>query len=136
MNPHIFVYGTLLSADAHPKGERLRTEARLVGEASIAGRLYRIKHYPGLVEASDQGALVHGEIYALNAPATSLQWLDTYEGIAPGHEATAQYMRTERNARLTSGEDILAWVYLYQWDVAGRELITDGRWPSSRAGQR
>jgi gamma-glutamylcyclotransferase (GGCT)/AIG2-like uncharacterized protein YtfP len=45
-------------------------------------------------------------------------------------------MRTERNARLTSGEDILAWVYLYQWDVAGRELITDGRWPSSRAGQR
>ena len=41
MNPHLFVYGSLMSAAAHAMGERLRREARLVGEATIQGRLHR-----------------------------------------------------------------------------------------------
>ena len=53
MNPHLFVYGTLLSTGGHPNGARLQREARLIGEASLPGRLYRIERYPGLVEDSD-----------------------------------------------------------------------------------
>ena len=52
MNPHLFVYGTLLSTAGHPMGVRLRREARLIGAASIQGRLYRVSWYPGLVEAA------------------------------------------------------------------------------------
>jgi hypothetical protein len=37
MNPHLFVYGTLLSGACHPKGARLGREGRLLGEAAIAG---------------------------------------------------------------------------------------------------
>ena len=38
MNPHLFVYGSLVAAAAHPKGARLRQEALFLGPATIAGR--------------------------------------------------------------------------------------------------
>ena len=34
-------------------------------------------------------------------------------------------------AQAKSGHDILAWVYLYQKDVTGLELVADGRWVTS-----
>jgi gamma-glutamylcyclotransferase (GGCT)/AIG2-like uncharacterized protein YtfP len=128
MNPHLFVYGSLLSAIGHPSGERLRSEARLLGAASMPGRLYRVGWYPGLVEAAAGDARVHGEVYALADPARSLAWLDEYESIVPRAEASNEYVRAERAVQLASGQDITAWVYLYQWDVTGVQLVADGRW--------
>jgi gamma-glutamylcyclotransferase (GGCT)/AIG2-like uncharacterized protein YtfP len=128
MNPHLFVYGTLVSSAGHPNGARLAGEARLVGAASIPGRLYRVGWYPGLVEGDAAGGRVHGEIYALADPAISLVWLDAYESIVPGDEASSEYIRVERTVQLAAGGDITAWVYLYQRDVAGLELVAGGRW--------
>jgi gamma-glutamylcyclotransferase (GGCT)/AIG2-like uncharacterized protein YtfP len=128
MNPHLFVYGSLLSAIGHPSGERLRREARLVGSASIPGRLYRVGWYPGLVEAAAGDSRVYGEVYALADPAGSLAWLDEYESIVPGKEASNEYVRAERTVQLASGQQVSAWVYLYQWDVTGVQLVADGRW--------
>ena len=133
MNPHLFVYGTLLSAAGHPNGARLRHEARLIGEASMPGRLYRIGHYPGLVEGRDPHARVYGEAYALSDPANALKWLDAYEGITLGKEDQSEYERVERPVRLASGEPVTAWVYLYRKDVAPFRLIADGRWLSASA---
>ena len=131
MNPNLFVYGSLLSAVGHPTGERLRSEARMVGAASIAGRLYRVSWYPGLAQAEADSGCVHGEVYALADPARSLAWLDAYESIVPGNEADNEYVRVERPVQLASGLEILAWVYLYQREVAGLELVADGRWVAS-----
>lgn len=131
MNPHLFVYGTLLSAAGHPNGARLQREARLIGTASIPGRLYRIKHYPGLVEGTDPQKLVHGEVHALNNPVSALTWLDAYEGITLGKEDQSEYERVERPVRLASGEPVTAWVYLYRKTVAPFRLIPDGRWLSA-----
>jgi len=128
MNPNLFVYGTLLSAAGHAKGERLRREARLLGEATIAGKLFSLGRYPGLIETADATARVHGEVYALNAPAASLKWLDAYEGIVPGDHDRNDYARVERIARLASGADITAWVYVYLKPVAASRLIPGGRW--------
>ena len=131
MNPHLFVYGTLLSTAGHRNGARLQREARLIGEASMPGRLYRMGDYPGLVEEADPEVRVHGEVYALNDPAGALTWLDAYEGIVPGKDDQNEYERVERPARLISGEQITAWVYLYRKDVARFRLIPDGRWGSA-----
>jgi gamma-glutamylcyclotransferase (GGCT)/AIG2-like uncharacterized protein YtfP len=131
MNPNLFVYGSLLSAVGHPTGERLRSEARMVGAASIAGRLYRVSWYPGLAQAEADRGYVHGEVYALADPARTLAWLDAYESIVPGNEADNEYVRVERPVQLASGLEILAWVYLYQREVAGLELVADGRWVAS-----
>jgi gamma-glutamylcyclotransferase (GGCT)/AIG2-like uncharacterized protein YtfP len=131
MNPHLFVYGSLLSAVGHPSGERLRNEGRLVGSGSMPGRLYRVGRYPGLVEAAAGASRVYGEVYALADPVSSLAWLDQYESIVPNEEADGEYLRAERAVCLASGQDITAWVYLYQRDVTGLQLITDGRWVSA-----
>lgn len=134
MNALLFVYGSLLSRVCHPMGARLRREARPVGEATVAGRLYSLGHYPGLVEASDSPYRVHGEVYELKTPAASLAWLDAYEGIVRGKPERNPYERAERQVRLASGETLAAWVYLYRKSVRTRPEVIGGYWvpPTAR----
>jgi gamma-glutamylcyclotransferase (GGCT)/AIG2-like uncharacterized protein YtfP len=131
MNPHLFVYGSLMSTARHPMGERLSAEARLIGPATIQGRLYRVSWYPGVSETPDPGQRVHGEVYALDHPARALAWLDAYEGVAPGSRESGEYARVERPVRLDSGEEVTAWVYLYRKDVSHLPLVADGRWTAA-----
>jgi gamma-glutamylcyclotransferase (GGCT)/AIG2-like uncharacterized protein YtfP len=134
MNPNLFVYGSLMSSAGHPMGERLRREARLLGEATIEGRLYRISWYPGLVAGGGTHSRVHGEVYALNSPAPTLKWLDAYEGLGSGRADQHDYERVEREVVLASGGRITAWVYLYRKSTAGLRLLPEGRWqPSARS---
>jgi gamma-glutamylcyclotransferase (GGCT)/AIG2-like uncharacterized protein YtfP len=128
MNHHLFVYGSLMSTAGHPMGARLQAEARLIGAATLAGRLYRVSWYPGVVESADPEQRVHGEVHALADPVRALAWLDAYEGVVPGGEETGEYRRLERPVRLATGGEMVAWVYLLQSDVAGLTLVSDGRW--------
>jgi gamma-glutamylcyclotransferase (GGCT)/AIG2-like uncharacterized protein YtfP len=128
MNALLFVYGSLLSRVRHPMGARLRREARLLGEATIQGRLYSLGRYPGMVEAADSSRRVWGEVYQLKSPASSLAWLDDYEGIVPGKPERSPYERVERPVQLVSGEGIAAWVYLYRKSVRTRPEVIGGYW--------
>lgn len=139
MNVHLFVYGTLLSHAGHAMGARLRRDAQLIGPATMAGRLYNLGRYPGLVEEAPErpirGAnaatpsLVHGEVYALKMPAITLRWLDAYEGVLPMRPDQGVYARVERLARLNSGATLKAWAYVYLLSVRPRQRLADGRWP-------
>jgi gamma-glutamylcyclotransferase (GGCT)/AIG2-like uncharacterized protein YtfP len=128
MTHHLFVYGTLLSTAGHRMGARLMREARLVGAATLPGRLYRLGDYPGLAEVKDGAGIVHGEVFALPDPVAALVWLDAYEGLQPDDPDGGEYRRVQRMARLASGAEVGVWVYLYQRDVAGLVPIDDGRW--------
>jgi gamma-glutamylcyclotransferase (GGCT)/AIG2-like uncharacterized protein YtfP len=132
MQAYLFVYGTLMSTAAGALGkgmrERLQREARLLGAATIRGRLYDLGRYPALVDSDDPAELVHGEVFALHAPRMSFAWLDKYEGIVPGRHGHNEYERVERPVRLDSGQEITAWVYLYRKSIAGVPRITTGRW--------
>jgi gamma-glutamylcyclotransferase (GGCT)/AIG2-like uncharacterized protein YtfP len=128
MRPLLFVYGSLLSRVRHPMGTRLRGEARLLGQATIQGRLYSLGRYPGLVVAAEGLYPVHGEVYDLKTPAVSLKWLDAYEGIVPGKPDRSPYERVERPVRLASGETLTAWVYLYRRSVRTRPEVLGGYW--------
>jgi gamma-glutamylcyclotransferase (GGCT)/AIG2-like uncharacterized protein YtfP len=127
MNGLLFVYGSLLSRVRHPMGTRLRREARLIGEATMQGRLYSLGRYPGLVEAGGPYR-VHGEVYDLKTAATSLKWLDAYEGIVPAKPDWSPYERVERRVRLAAGETLTAWVYLYRRSVRTRPEVQGGYW--------
>lgn len=59
---HVFVYGTLRRGDANDI-TRLRPAPRFVGAASIAGTLYHLGGYPGLVLGGPQAVV--GEVYAI-----------------------------------------------------------------------
>ncbi|MBV1694183.1 MAG: gamma-glutamylcyclotransferase [Hyphomicrobiales bacterium] len=127
---HIFVYGSLLSRIAHPQGERLRREARLVGEARLAGRLYRVSWYPGFVPAGGATEFVHGEVYEF-ANAATLDWLDEYEGITRGATSVTEpeeYARRVMTVALDAGGTIECWVYVYLRDTGGLVPVQGGVW--------
>ncbi len=130
MSDLLFVYGSLVSAAAHPKGERLRREATLQGPAMLQARLYRVSWYPGIALSSDAEDIVHGELYRLTSPEASLRWLDEYEGIAPGALSVAPSDDYERRlcAVRALGETHDAWVYLYRKDMSALERVMTGRW--------
>ena len=128
MNPNLFVYGSLMAGSRHPMGDRLRREARLLGEATIEGRLYRISWYPGLVAGGQPGEHVHGEVYALENPARALAWLDEYEGLVPGNPNAGEYERIELPVRLSTEETLTAWVYVYRGETAKLARVLSGRW--------
>jgi gamma-glutamylcyclotransferase (GGCT)/AIG2-like uncharacterized protein YtfP len=133
MHLRLFVYGTLLSTAGHPMGARLQREARLIGSATIQGRLFSLGRYPGAVEVAGADSLVHGELYALNTPAVTLKWLDAYEGILPANREESPYERVVRPVRLASGATVDAWVYLYRKSVRLWPEVKDGRWVSPKA---
>lgn len=113
-------------------GARLRRQAQLIGEATIQGRLYSLGRYPGAVATADAPERVHGELYELDNPQTTLKWLDAYEGIVPGDHDWNDYERTEWPVRLDSGGVVTAWVYLYRKDVRRLAPIPDGRWQQGK----
>jgi gamma-glutamylcyclotransferase (GGCT)/AIG2-like uncharacterized protein YtfP len=133
MNPNLFVYGSLLAGAGQPMGVRLAREARRIGEACLAGRLYRVSWYPGLVEGITSSERVHGEVYALDDPVRTLLWLDAYEGVAEGGGG-ADYTRAERMARLARGGEVRVWVYIYRGDVSGLTIVPGGRWLPAATG--
>ena len=131
MSQHLFVYGSLMTALAHPMGDRLRKEALLLGPGGIAGRLYRVSWYPGLRAPDGPADIVHGELYQLTSPDTTIEWLDEYEGIKPGSSSAAaddEYIRVDRPVSLSGGLVINAWVYLYNRDLPPPAVIADGIW--------
>jgi len=136
MNAHLFVYGTLLAGAGHPMAARLQREARVLGPATMRGRLYSLGRYPGLVETrvalltGEPQCRVHGEVYALNAPAATLRWLDAYEGIVPHRPDLSPYERVKRPVRVDAGGELDAWVYLYRRSVRALPEVEGGRWQS------
>lgn len=131
MSDLLFVYGTLLSKASGGLGaverKRLLAEAVPIGPACVHGLLYDLGHYPGLVDSTPSGPVVHGEIIRLVDPTATLVWLDTYEGVLPPPDV-GEYVRVVRRAALSDGRAVEAWCYIYQAGTDGAKPIVGGRW--------
>lgn len=109
-------------------GRRLAAEAAFVGAATVAGRLYAVGWYPGLVASTDPSDRVHGEVFRLLAPDATLVWLDAYEGLSAADVGSAEYSRQMRLATLADGRTCTVWVYIYQRMVDESRSVASGRW--------
>jgi gamma-glutamylcyclotransferase (GGCT)/AIG2-like uncharacterized protein YtfP len=117
VNNFLFVYGTLRSEFQNPHGERLRSEAELIGPATVNGTIFRVSHYPGF-RPTPEGA-VKGELYRLGDPVALLHALDAYEG--------SEYIRIQVPVRTGIAEtDALAWIYQYKYQPAPDTQIQSG----------
>jgi len=130
---YLFVYGTLMSGAKGELGmaerDRLARESDSLGPASIAhARLYDLGRYPGVATGGGVDDLVHGEAVLLSDPQSTLAWIDAYEGVVPGREATNEYDRVILQTRLAGGETFDAWVYLLRRVPERAGLIESGRW--------
>ena len=91
----LFVYGTLMRGFDHPMAQLLSRSAELIGEARCRGRLYLVKHYPGLVESDDPADVVFGELYRMRQPAELLREFDIYEACGEGFAEPTEYVRRD-----------------------------------------
>ena len=123
----LFVYGTLMRGYAHPMAQLLSRSADFLGEARCRGRLYLVKHYPGLVLSDDLADVVFGELYRLRAPIELLREFDMYEACGEGFAQPTEYIRQMLAVTRADGTTEEAWTYLYNWPVAHLPRIASGR---------
>lgn len=113
-NEHVFVYGTLRRGGSnHHRMEG----GRWLGEAHVSGRLYRVDWYPALVLDAEAGQVV-GDLMVVDAE--QLTQLDHYEG--------SEYRRVTAQVLTAEGESVEAWVWEWQQDAHGLQLIAGGDW--------
>jgi len=123
----LFVYGTLMRGYVHPMAKLLSANADFLGEASCRGKLYMVKHYPGLVLSDDATDIVHGELYRLRAPEDLLREFDMYEACGEGFPEPTEYLRQLVDVTGADGVTAPAWTYIYNWPVTGLPRIESGR---------
>ncbi|MEO8601179.1 MAG: gamma-glutamylcyclotransferase family protein [bacterium] len=115
----LFVYGTLQdpAVRANVLGARL---VDVVRRGTVAGALYDLGEYPGLIEAGAHER-VPGLVLDI-ADDAALQRLDRYEGVDDGI-----YRRQLTRVTLDSGGEVEAWVYVYARSVEARRRVA--QWP-------
>jgi predicted DCC family thiol-disulfide oxidoreductase YuxK/gamma-glutamylcyclotransferase (GGCT)/AIG2-like uncharacterized protein YtfP len=110
---YLFVYGTLRHDAGHRMHDLLAQHAILLGEATFRGRLYSVGSYPGVVSSDNSTDGVKGEVYYLREWNLLLSHLDRYEGCGPEFPAPTEYVRQQHEVTLTSGQSLMAWIYIY-----------------------
>ena len=127
----LFVYGTLMRGFDHPMARLLSANADFLGEATCRGRLYLVRHYPGLVLSDDPADVVHGELFRLRARDELLREFDMYEACGEGSKPPTEYVRDMLQVTLADGSTSEAWTYVYNWPVAKLPRIASGRFLES-----
>ena len=127
ISDRLFVYGTLMRGFDHPMARLLSANADFVGEARCRGRLYLVKHYPGLVLSEDAADIVHGELYRLRAPGEMLLEFEMYEACGEGFPPPTEYLRQMLSVTLEDGSASDAWTYVYNWPVEKLPRIDSGK---------
>lgn len=125
---HVFVYGTLRRGDVRDI-TRLRPVPQFVGLASVAGVLYDLGPYPGVVLGGP--ARVTGEVYTISAELE--RQLDVIEEVWP--QQTGEYRKQAVRVRLDQPQALSGAVELdclvYEINPAravGQSVITGGDW--------
>lgn len=121
---HLFVYGTLRPAARHALQAVLRRHARWLGPGAVAGCLYDLGRYPGLVPDS-QGGGVQGDVYRLRHHRALLAALNRYEGCGPRMPRPREYRREAVQVR-RGRRRLWAWIYVYNRPVAGLRVVPGG----------
>ena len=127
ISDRLFVYGTLMRGFDHPMAQLLSRAADFQGTATCGGRLYLIKHYPGLVLSDDPTERVHGELYRLRERDALLAEFDMYEACGAGFPEPTEYLRQMLTVTRDDGATCEAWTYVYNWPVAGLPQIASGK---------
>ena len=122
----LFVYGTLMRGYDHPMAQLLSRSADFLGAAHCRGRLYLVRHYPGLVLSADPDETVSGELYRLRQAEALLREFDMYEACGEGFAEPTEYIRQRLPVTLEDSSIIDAWTYIYNWPVEKLSRIESG----------
>lgn len=125
---HVFVYGTLRRGGSNDI-TRLAPAPRFVGRAQLAGQMYDLGAYPGLIldkgeGQREEGTPVQGEVYAIGPALEAV--LDEIEEVFP--QATGEYAKRELDV-LVDGTAVQCIVYeINPVRTVGKPVIAGGDW--------
>ncbi|MFM7103055.1 MAG: gamma-glutamylcyclotransferase, partial [Verrucomicrobiota bacterium] len=120
------VYGSLRRSTGRLAELGVADDLELLGECRLAGRLYDLGEFPGLLPGP--GSVV-GELYRFSRPRT-LAILDDYEAFLPADPAGSLFVREP--VQLLEPER-LAWVYRYNRPAPAGAEVVSGDWLQHRA---
>ena len=136
---HVAFYGSLMQGKPPHFGAQanipIQGKMEYLGPCTLAGFLYDLGEFPGLVETHierEPKPVVQAELYEI-LDADALAILDAYEGFFPEAPEASFYLREwiplEHQANTKSGtEPINAWCYFYNESIEGKQLIKSGCW--------
>ena len=127
ISDRLFVYGTLMRGYDHPMAKLLAANADFLGQVTCRGRLYLVRHYPGLVTSDDPADIVHGELFRLRERDALLREFDMYEACGEGFAEPTEYVRRMLSVTHADGTASEAWTYLDNWPVATLRRVVSGR---------
>jgi gamma-glutamylcyclotransferase (GGCT)/AIG2-like uncharacterized protein YtfP len=134
MSEYLFLYGTLLADQAPDEVAEALKSLRRIGPAQVQGRLYDLGEYPGAILARPSSkTVVQGQLFELPTARTIWKELDQYEEFDPAKKENSLFVRTKTRARLTNGDEVNCWIYVYNDDPGTAPLVADGNYSKSRA---
>jgi gamma-glutamylcyclotransferase (GGCT)/AIG2-like uncharacterized protein YtfP len=123
----LFVYGSLRSGFNHPAYAYISNHFTLVGSAKVKGKLYDLGAYPAALPTTEE-YFIQGELYDLKEEqefSWAIAQVDDYEGVNPEPGEVALYIR-EKTTVYINDQTTDAWIYWYNQDVSGKQLIASG----------
>lgn len=125
---YLFVYGSLRRAGSHH--HLLEKHFRYIGKALAPGLLFQIEDYPGLVMTDNAATSVTGELYQIHEHSV---WavLDDYEGCSERFSEPYEFVRQIYKVTREQGDEINAWIYVYNFPFHDLPVIASGDFLSS-----
>jgi|TARA_B110000495_G_C22507421_1_gene310773 gamma-glutamylcyclotransferase (GGCT)/AIG2-like uncharacterized protein YtfP len=133
-NELLFVYGTLRKGAISPMDKLLSLHCEFFADAFIQGILYDVDGYPGVIESHTLENKVYGELYTIRWASQLWPRLDHYEHCSNAFQKPHEYARKKRPVSLVNGQNIQAWIYLFNWKTGGLLKIPSGDYLSYLQG--
>ena len=133
MSEYLFLYGTLLPDQAPAEIAAILKSLRRIGPARVRGRLYDFGEYPGALLVPSSKTIIQGEVFELPSTRATLKALDQYEEFDPTNTEASLFIRTKTRARLTDGNQVDCWMYVYNDDPGTAPLLADGNYSRTKA---
>ena len=121
---HIFFYGTLMRTFPLRVRAGIDDWLEYVGSGRVAGVLFDLGSYPGLVVDSDSE--VCGEVYRILDPFKLFDRVDTIEDYRATAPSEGEYVRQRMSAILDDGRATIVWGYVYNQRVPSFRRIECG----------
>jgi gamma-glutamylcyclotransferase (GGCT)/AIG2-like uncharacterized protein YtfP len=127
MSGYLFAYGTLQRGLAPEYLLPVVSQLVAVGEGSVAGLLYDLGEYPGMVLDGESGMKVFGTVFVLPDEDWILAALDGYEGFYPDSVESSLFVRELHPVELMDGRRLDCWVYVYNLETDDLQVLASGR---------
>lgn len=119
----IVLYGTLMKGFKLQDELEIRDKLEFIGECKFKGEMYSLGAFPAVV---DGVGTVTGELFKITDPLL-LPALDVVEHYdQPDDPENNKYIR--KMIRLIEPKGTAAWIYCYNGEVDGLEVVPSGSW--------